>query len=443
MRKGFLGSLATLCAGAGIAVGGDQAPPAVPPPPAVVQVAPDQGIKPLPPAGGAPVHAQGEGCAPTVCCPLECEDGNRFWGSGEYLLWWFKDAPNPVPLVTRGSAANALPGVPGQLGTAILYGGNAIDYGAISGGRLTLGYWLTPEQRFGLETRGLLTEQRSELFSVGSNGAGTPLIGRPMFDLLTGAAFPFSTSFPGSLSGGDVISASSRLWGAEINGVASVVRDAPICVDLLTGFRYLDLGEDISISETSVALGPTDLTFRGAALPTGAITNSRDRFQTRNQFYGAQLGAKAGYRRGNAFLDLAARLGLGSTHQTVTVAGISDVRGPGVVPASAPGGVLAVPSNSGRFTRNEFSVLPEVEVRVGYNFTQSIGAFIGYNFLYWSDVARPGDQIPNNGTLAVANRSQIPTSGGFGAGGPAGPPTVIQDSDFWAQGINLGLEFRY
>jgi hypothetical protein len=67
--------------------------------------------------------------------------------------------------------------------------------------------------------------------------------------------------------------------------------------------------------------------------------------------------------------------------------------------------------------------------------TQHIRAYVGYTFLCWTDVVRPGNQID----LAL-NPSQIPTGT---LTGPARPTFTRHESDVWVQGVNLGLEFRF
>jgi len=70
-----------------------------------------------------------------------------------------------------------------------------------------------------------------------------------------------------------------------------------------------------------------------------------------------------------------------------------------------PAGLLARPSNSGRSSRDAFAAVPECAVTLGYRVTRWLRATVGYSFLYWSDVARPGDQIDRG-----LDRRQIPTS---------------------------------
>ena len=61
-----------------------------------------------------------------------------------------------------------------------------------------------------------------------------------------------------------------------------------------------------------------------------------------------------------------------------------------------PGGLFAQPSNSGTTSRNVFAVAPEVAMQVGFDWTPRLRSFVGYNFLYMSNVLRPGNQLDRN-----------------------------------------------
>ena len=84
---------------------------------------------------------------------------------------------------------------------------------------------------------------------------------------------------------------------------------------------------------------------------------------------------------------------------------------------------------------DQFSVVPEMGVAVGYDFSPQLRATIGYNLLYWTSVARPGDQIDLN-----IDPRQLPPAAVSGATLPA---FRLQTSDYWAQGLNLGLDLRF
>jgi hypothetical protein len=69
----------------------------------------------------------------------------------------------------------------------------------------------------------------------------------------------------------------------------------------------------------------------------------------------------------------------------------------------------------------------------------NLKVYAGYNFLYWSNVLRPGDQIDRTVDLTFVPNPPpgVPPSG-------QNRPTVpFTRSDFWAQGVQFGLEFRW
>ncbi|HNL54844.1 MAG TPA: BBP7 family outer membrane beta-barrel protein [Turneriella sp.] len=90
-----------------------------------------------------------------------------------------------------------------------------------------------------------------------------------------------------------------------------------------------------------------------------------------------------------------------------------------------------------------FAFVPEVNFNVGYQFTNHFKMFVGYDFLYWSKVLRAGDQIDT--TVNLAGIPYAPQPGQRDADGnviPAGanrPTVLLRETDFWAQGISLGM----
>jgi hypothetical protein len=86
--------------------------------------------------------------------------------------------------------------------------------------------------------------------------------------------------------------------------------------------------------------------------------------------------------------------------------------------------------------RDEAGVVPELNVRLAYQVTPRLAACVGYTFLYWSDVVRAGDQIDQ-----TVNATLIPPPAA--PSGPARPAFGFRSTDFWAQGLDLGLELHY
>jgi Putative beta barrel porin-7 (BBP7) len=377
-----------------------------------------------------------------------CTQNNRIWFSTEYLLYWIKNGPLAAPLVTTSNPTDL--GTLGAPSTRVLFGGDGLDYGTFSGIRASLGGWLDPGQSIGIAGRGFLLEQRTTSFSAQSDDGGNPLLAFPVFDpRAAGTLLSFSNQPPGAtlpgeaglfitqagnFTGGLTVSSSSRLWGAEGNSLLNIVRNEHWQIDGLAGFRYLDLGENLDIETSALGLS-------GAGTFAGAHFLTHDMFQARNQFYGGQLGLQTSYRYERVTVDLLSQLALGSTHQVVNRSGSTDISNSHdstLTSGTYPGGLLAVPTNSGRVDRDAFAVVPEVELKIEYAITASVRVFVGYDFLYWSNVVRPADQLDR-----VVNPSQVPAFGGLGLSGPARPAPIFQTSDFWAQGINFGLDLRF
>ena len=106
---------------------------------------------------------------------------------------------------------------------------------------------------------------------------------------------------------------------------------------------------------------------------------------------------------------------------------------------TAQGGTLALPSNSGIRHGSDFAVVPEVNLNVHYQVTSYLTATVGYSYLYWSSVVRPGDQIDRS-----VDSRQIPTGQNYVPGVAAtSPASQFRRTDFWANGVNFGLAFQF
>ncbi len=401
--------------------------------------------------GGIPGGACGDSCCPGVCCPDACcggtccdgccgcmgncccQAGNRFYGSVEYLFWWMRGTSLP-PLVTSGSIGDTIPGALGQPGTTVLFGGGNTNTSPRSGFRGTAGYWLNDDHTLGVEVGGFFLFNQSSGFAQTSLGApGSPILTRPFFDVLAGTPSAQLVAAPGVLAGSISVHTDNQLWGAEANVRSNLCCGCNWYFDALLGFRYLALDESVSIQENLTTLVP--IPVGSLTVPAGSSLSLTDNFTTHNRFYGTQVGGYGEYRMGQWSLGMKATVALGTTQEMVDISGSTLINVPGSRPRAFPTGFLTERSNIGPHTRDLFGVVPEVGLNLGYQFNDHMRAFVGYNFLYWSSVARAGNQIDTG----VNTNQLVPAIGG----GPARPAFSFQGSDFWAQGVTLGLEFRY
>jgi hypothetical protein len=419
----------------------------------VVAATPDcWGCGSAPEAAAAPEDCGPGCCGPECCCDDGCGQPYRLWLGGEYLLWWTKKGTGPA-LVTTSPLTSPLPGVLGAPGTMVLFSGDDLDYRERSGGRATLGVWFDCAMTCGLEGNYFALGHRDANFQVGS--LGSPILARPFFDAQPAVLRENAelVAFPGLLSGSVAVASTSSLWGAEVN-FRKNLKSGPLgwwqdeccwgsgcCCrwDLLCGVRFLELDENLAIGENLVVQGGG---LNPLSRPAGAGILVRDLFETRNAFTGGQIGTEVEFRKNRCTLDLLTKVALGGVHEVVTIGGntVFDLsRIPGAASSVQPGGLLAQPTNIGRYTRDTFAVVPEFGLKVGYQLTERLRFTVGYTFLYASAVARPADQIDR-----VVNATQLPSVVGPGTlVGAARPVFVFRDSDYWAQGVSLGLEYRY
>jgi hypothetical protein len=353
------------------------------------------------------------------CAPQP--ENNCFYGKTEYLLWWMKGNKLP-PLVTTGSANDTRPGAIGQPGTVVLFGGQAEDPSSFSGVRATLGFWLDECHNLALEGSFFTLFQKSTNFSAAS--PGTPVLARPFFNVLTGQEDAELVAFPGVLAGGVSVVETSRLFGADLNLRTNLCKGCCYNIDVLGGFRFIGLDNSLTIQENLLTLNN----------PGGGFI-VQDRFSTQNRFYGGQFGFDSEVRWRRWFVDTKVMFALGSNHESANIGGNTVVTAPGGATSVFNGGLLALSTNSGQFSREMFVFAPEFTVNVGYQITDHIRGFVGYNVLYMSNVLRPGSLIDRS-----INTDLLPPPA---PSLPARPAFTYRATDFWAQGVNFGLEFRY
>jgi hypothetical protein len=387
--------------------------------------------------------------------PLFCWGPTGIWVKADYMLWWERGTHVP-PLVTTGPSVSQ-PGIIGENGTTVLFGDDYINNKSESGGRIQAGMWLNRCSTFGFE---------GEYFALGDEGTdyyiwsdGNPIISRPFFDnnpahdheAVENVAVPRGNA--NSLDGAINISATTRFHGAGAHflfttcrqegcwtdecGSCTTYRDR-FRADLVAGYRYLDLEDQLGITETLTTTSPTPVDPNN---PTGtqgvAAFLVQDQFHTQNSFNGADLGMKFEFQRNRWSLDMFPRVALGSTHSVVDINGSTRTTSPAGVESTVVGGLLTQPSNIGHYEANNFAVVPDLDLKVGFQFTSHTRLVVGYDVLYWSSVARAGEQIDR-----TVNSSYLPNAPGTPSG-EARPLFALQQTGFWAQGINVGVDCRW
>jgi len=343
----------------------------------------------------------------------------------EALAWWFKSSPTPTPIITDG--------VYGQPNTNVLLGGGDMETNPNPGFRLSAAYAL--DKRWGAEGNFLYIATRSTSRSVSSSGSdGSTDLLLPYFDVIKNRESVTEISLAPVYAGSATVELKNGLMGAEANATYALDSTRPWDVGLVGGFRWLQLKETYTITTSSPFIPPG---------PSGDIWETSDKFAATNNFYGAQFGARARYDADQWFASGAIKVGLGAMVQSVDVNGsllTNDFNHFGAA-QTFPGGYFALPTNMGGHSRTVFAVVPEVRLNAGYQFTPSASLYVGYSFLFANNVARPGNQVNRNINTTQSTSWTEDTHPILQ--GPAQPSFSFNSSNFWAQGVSLGLNIRF
>lgn len=219
--------------------------------------------------------------------------------------------------------------------------------------------------------------QRLEGFAPGTLVySPDPARDAPVFVALPPGSAAIGTYFPARLY--------TSFVGADVNFRYSVVRAETARVDVLAGYRFAYLGDDL---------------YLGDSPQGGNNANQFNRLQAETTFHGGQFGVAVGLDRGAWYTDGIVKIAYG----TVTTE----------TGASGAFGFATPRPRLGGETRA--AVLPTVGWKMGLRVGDRGGVFASYSFQYLDRVARLGDAF-------------------CGCGG---------NSDLWVNSLGLGLEFRF
>ena len=361
-----------------------------------------------------------------------CDDSRRRvlcdpWVTFEYMHTWARGRYLPA-LVTTSP-----PGVNGRLPLArVLFGDGYVGTDLQGAGKISFGTWLDPQHRIGVGGKFFAIEGDSVGFIGASDANGNPLLARPFFntDPIVNAQDSLIVTGIGLRSGDIRAIADNDVLGAEAYLRFMVYNSGNRRIDLLAGYQFARVDDSLTISHR--------MTQIGGLFPPGTTFAFEDVFDVQNEFHGAELGLLSELDRGPFTLSTMAKLGFGNMRQTLTISGSSSVNG---VASSPNGGLLAQPTNIGVYRRDDFEIIPEVEVKLICRFNRRLEGFIGYSLMYWSGIAQAAQHIDvSQQNTPTVNGSQLLGGALVGPSNPQFPG--IRDTDFWLQGLTLGVTLR-
>ncbi|MFT3879545.1 MAG: BBP7 family outer membrane beta-barrel protein [Gemmatales bacterium] len=361
--------------------------------------------------------------------PNACPDGNCFggmsdrfymqaihgspgiwYGSAEFVLYSLSSDKSP-PLVITGPQTTTNINSPG---VSVLYGGT-LNTDPGFGGKVTMGAWFNRCQTWGMFGSFFTTGTQQQTSTFGS-ADGSVFVARPFFNN-SPINFDGTPHTPAEdielvsatgLGGTVAINRTSLLRGADLNfrfnwcNYTSCSGRFAWNLDKYFGVKYMSLDESLTVTE-NLRILPTE---------TGQVTDRffvRDSFMTRNNFIGGNLGLMSELRLGRFFFDAHGSIALGATEQEVSIAGNTQITHNNVPSPLLTGGLLGQQTNIGSYTRSQFSVIPEIGLKLGWQVTDHFRLFAGMDFTYWSNVVRPASRLTTPSMPASCHDS-MPTA---------------------------------
>lgn len=408
-------------------------------------------------------------CITSIFGAFEPTVGWPLWIRGDYISWVMKEDHLSTPLLTSGSFLDPIPGAIGQPGTKVLLGEEGFSSRWRNGFQIGAGTRLFDMNNIGIEADYILLPKVAKQQSFKTSGEpGSANIAVPIFDV-TGLwglnGVPGETIFilPGpflnepGFSGKFRLRVSSFFQGAELNATFGVLSCCEFQVDGIFGFKWIQLEESLRFK------GDTESVFTGPL----SFYNFKDHFKTLNNFFGGQLGLRARYCFQNWHLFGSLRVALGVNNQEVEIQGVTHTSDGNLFYATKnsaelfiPGGIFAQPTNHGSHNRQELSTIVETSLKGCYNICSQWELSVGYTFLWVNNMVRPGNQLdrkinPTTTALAGASRetlgvgpdTPVPFGGDAQAApnpsGPKDPKVLIKKTNFWLQGLTLGLTYKF
>jgi hypothetical protein len=365
----------------------------------------------------------GQSCGPSCGQGCGCDS---YMGGGDMCcgptLWWLDvdftfgwRRGKGYPTLVTGEPDGVLPGAEN------LYKAGNETSQMNPGMRIDVGTWIDQCQVIGVGGRFWFLGKDSGDYSVTSDNQ--PVIARPFFDADLEQQDALLVAFPGLRSGGVAIQATNEVLGGDAYMRMLLMKTCYGRIDAIGGYQFSRINDDFRIVSNTLALADD------GGIIEGTTFRIEDQFDTRNEFHGGSLGLMWERECCGWTWNVMGKVGLGNMRQTAIVNGFNTVTVPGAAAVTEQGGLLTADTNIGQLTRDEFCAVPELNLGLSYRIRPCLSLSVGYNFMYWTDVLRPGDiidtTIDTDGTLETR------------------PLLALNSSNYWVQGLNLGMHYDW
>jgi hypothetical protein len=355
--------------------------------------------------------------------------GDRVWIRGEYVAW-VATTREGLEQNRETTASQLFNGVFALAGA----GRDEIAEAAFRGRygyRLTAGLWADQVQSFGLEGSITYLDRRPVAAPTDSGGLAAVAAGI----LLPGLSGQGGGTVVVPITAGNLAAGALRLelgdqQFLDLKGLGRlrVFESDGIRTDALIGYRHLVFEESLGVS--------ADITALSLPLLAGSSVAARAAVDSRSVFDGVFLALDWAATCGCLELGIRPSVTVARVENRITREAFGRATVPGVGSIELGATPLLFPGALGQTSSTDWTVLPELEVRLAFLFTPSIRLVVGGSVLAMPSVARATGQLD----LGLPVQGITPGVGGVPLAGVVLPPsrdTLILGT------MSVGLEFRY
>ena len=343
------------------------------------------------------------------------------WGAVDYLMGWSKG--RDVPALASSSAVDD-EGVLGAPSTSVLQGNERVGLGTGSGGRADFGAWLGGKTEVGLGMRFYGYSADAGDFNAVSDGS--QVLALPFYNTRFDQEDARLIATGSGAAAGEInINHATNVLQAESYLRIPMTEGQGWRFDLVGGYHYSRVEDRITLDAFSEDLDGSFL------LGVGNTRRVTDVFDATNDFHGGSLGMLGQVHHDRMVFSMLGKISGGNMHQKVRIEGRQVNTAPTGSNDIFNAGTFALNTNTGRYERDVTAVIPEAQFTFTFLWKENVSLNLGYAFSYWSDIVTATDSIDRN-----VNSSQFQDNQLFGSGDPQ---FTLRDTDFWVQGMTIGI----
>ncbi|MEN9673696.1 MAG: hypothetical protein RL553_1961 [Planctomycetota bacterium] len=254
-------------------------------------------------------------------------------------------------------------------------------------------------------------------------------------------------------------SANNFVGGGEVDLKGRDLIFGDVLFSGLLGFRYFQFNESLGVNSiydiSQVPGTPSPDTLQGLqsnfSKYQSITSTSSDNIKVYNNFLGPQIGINSNYNFKRVTFDCNGKLGIGVQHQVATINSSTAQtfvvkNGDGTTStqkSNYPAGLLFSPYDIGRHSRNQFGLIPELNLKLGYRLFDRMKITAGYDFLMMANVLRASNQTQLIPYTTQSNFSGLAAQQQTSSQTIQIPAFTFDNSNLIINGLNVGLQLDF